>query len=469
MTERDIFIAAMQRGDPGERRAYLDAACRADAALRDRVDGLVAVYARAGSFLESPAGEGAFGGADGGGPAAGDVVAGRYQLVERVGEGGMGEVWLAEQTEPVRRKVAVKLVRPGMGSRQVVARFEAEWQALALMDHPNIATVFDAGSTESGRPYFVMELLKGVPITDYCDRHRLGPRERLGLFVDVCRAVQHAHQKGVIHRDVKPSNVLVAGHDDTPVVKVIDFGVAKVTGEPATDRPADGPYTHLVGTPLYMSPEQAGQGAPDVDTRTDVYALGVLLYELLTGTTPFEGALPRGATYAEIRRVIREEAPPKPSTRVGTLGPAAVAVSANRRSDPKALGRLLRGEPDWIVMKCLAKDRDRRYETASGLAADVGRYLRDEPVSAGPTGAGYRLRKFVWRHRGPVLAASVVLAALVAGLAGATWGLVRADWARREAETARLAEADAHRLADGERRVAEAVRRFLQVDLLRQA
>src|SRR5215510_2836340 len=307
-----------------------------------------------------------------------------------------------------------------MDTRQVVARVEAERQALALMDHPHIAHVYDGGATASGRPYFVMELVRGVPVTDFCDRNTLSIRERLELFINVCQAVQHAHQKGIIHRDIKPSNVLVTMHDDKPMVKVIDFGIAKATGQQLTDKTLFTGFAQMIGTPLYMSPEQAQLSGLDVDTRSDIYALGVLLYELLTGTTPFDKERLRTVGYDEIRRIIREEEPPRPSTRISTLGGAADTASANRRSDPRRLRRLLRGELDWIVMRALEKDRNRRYESASAFAADVQRYLADEPVQAGPPGAGYRLRKFVQRHRVPVLAGTVVLLALVAGIVGTT-------------------------------------------------
>ncbi|HKB38840.1 MAG TPA: protein kinase [Gemmataceae bacterium] len=358
--------------------------------------------------------------------------------MEQVGEGGFGVVFMAEQTQPVRRRVALKVLKPGMDTRQVVARFEAERQALALMDHPNIAHVFDGGETASGRPYFVMELVKGVPITDFCDQSRLPVRERLGLFVDVCQAVQHAHQKGIIHRDLKPSNVLVTLHDDKAVVKVIDFGVAKATGQQLTDKTLFTGIAQMIGTPLYMSPEQAQMSGLDVDTRSDIYSLGVLLYELLTGTTPFDKERLRTVGYDEIRRMIREEEPPRPSTRISTLGQAATTASAQRRSDPRRLSQLFRGELDWIVMKALEKDRNRRYETASGLARDIERYLHDEPVLACPPSPGYRFRKFVRRNRARLLMVSVVALAVL--VVAGTWLWLAADRAARQTANEHLVD-----------------------------
>jgi serine/threonine protein kinase/tetratricopeptide (TPR) repeat protein len=397
----------------------------------------------------------------------GDSI-GRYKLLERIGEGGFGVVYMAEQQHPVRRKVALKVVKPGMDSRQVLARFEAERQALAIMDHPNIAKVFDAGATESGRPYFVMELIKGEPITEFCDRNQFSPHARLELFAQVCHAVQHAHQKGIIHRDIKPTNVLVEMHDTTPVVKVIDFGVAKALGQELTDKTLFTGFAQFLGTPLYMSPEQAGQSSLDVDTRSDIYSLGVLLYELLTGTTPFDKERFKKAAHDEILRIIREEHPPTPSTRLSSLSlgeragvtkqlsagnsmlrerRAVVAtslatISAQRQMEPAKLTRLVRGELDWIVMKALEKDRTRRYETATGLARDIERYLKDEPVEACPPSAVYRIKTFVRRNKGPVLAASLVLLMLIGGIAGTSFGLIRADRARRESQ-AREAETKA--------------------------
>jgi non-specific serine/threonine protein kinase/serine/threonine-protein kinase len=362
---------------------------------------------------------------------------GRYKLLERIGEGGFGVVYMAEQQHPVRRKVALKVIKPGMDSKQVIARFEAERQALAMMDHRNIARVLDAGATDSGRPFVVMELVKGVPVTEYCDANNLSTRERLDLFVQVCNAVQHAHTKGVIHRDLKPTNVLVTVADGAAVPKVIDFGIAKATQARLTEKTLFTEFRQMVGTPAYMSPEQAEMNSADVDTRSDVYSLGVLLYELLTGTTPFDPKQLREAAYVEIQRIIREVEPPRPSTRLNTLGETLRSVAAHRRTDPARLGRTVRGELDWVVMKCLEKDRARRYATADGLARDVGRYLRDEPVEASPPGAGYRLRKFVKRNRGRVASAALVVAALLAGIAGTTWGMIRADHARRNAVSAK--------------------------------
>src|SRR5262249_52567912 len=364
------------------------------------------------------------------------TVIGPYKLKEQIGEGGMGLVFVAEQQHPVRRKVALKIIKPGMDSKQVIARFEAERQALAMMDHQNIAKVFDAGMTETGRPYFVMELVHGVPITDYCDANKLTPRQRLELFVPVCQAIQHAHQKGIIHRDIKPSNVLVTMYDDKPVPKVIDFGVAKAIEQRLTEKSVYTQFGALVGTFEYMSPEQAEMNAFGVDTRSDIYALGVLLYELLTGTTPLERPRLREAAYGEIVRLIKEEEPQRPSTRLSTSGTLA-KVAAARKTEPARLSRLMRGELDWVVMRCLEKDRSRRYDTASGLAKDVERYLKDEPVEARPPSAWYRLRKATRRNRTALTVSGVVAAALVLGTAATLW---QASIARADRERARIAE-----------------------------
>jgi serine/threonine protein kinase len=451
---RSIFLEAVEHYPPDQRPAYLDRACAGDPALRTEVEILLRAHGEPDGPLDRLDRELAQT-ADGAAPCDGPgTIIGPYKLMEQIGEGGMGLVFVAEQQQPVRRKVALKVIKPGMDTRQVIARFEAERQALALMDHPNIATVYDGGATPSGRLYFVMELVKGVAITDYCDQIQIPVRERLELFLHVCQAVQHAHQKGIIHRDIKPSNVLVMSNDGTPLVKVIDFGVAKAVGQQLTDKTIYTQFTQLVGTPLYMSPEQAGQSGRDVDTRTDIYALGVLLYELLTGTTPFKKEQFRDAAYDQIRRVIREEEPPKPSTRISTLGQAARTVSADRKSDPKQLRRAIRGELDWIVMKALEKDRNRRYETAGAFAADVQRYLDDEPVQACPTSAVYRLHKFARRNRRWVLAAGLLLAILAAAVIGLAWtNLVISREKQR---------------GDEEARTAKAVKGFLQ-DLLGQA
>jgi serine/threonine protein kinase len=415
-----VFFAALEKGSPQERAVYLDEACAGDPDLRVRVEKMLAAQAQAGSFLEQPARSPVLNVEEQPpGEHAGSVI-GPYKLMEQIGEGGMGLVFVAEQQHPVRRKVALKVIKPGMDTRQVVARFEAERQALALMDHPNIASVLDGGETVGGRPYFVMELVKGVPITEFCDQNRVPIRARLELFGNVCQAVQHAHQKGIIHRDIKPSNVLVVSHDGKPVAKVIDFGVAKAVGQQLTDKTIYTQFTQLVGTPLYMSPEQAGQSGLDVDTRTDIYALGVLLYELLTGTTPFDRERLKEVDYDEIRRIIREEEPPKPSSRISTLGQAATTVSTQRQSDPKRLCQFLRGDLDWIVMKALAKDRSERYATAKEFADDIERFLDDRPVQARPPTRRDRLRKWARRHKSLVRGAAALVALALVALAVGT-------------------------------------------------
>ena len=387
------------------------------------------------------------------------TVIGRYKLLEQIGDGGMGVVFMADQQEPVRRRVALKIIKPGMDTRQVIARFEAERQALALMDHPNIARALDAGITESGRPYFVMELVRGIPITDYADDNGLSIPARLQLFVHVCHAVQHAHQNGIIHRDIKPSNVLVTMHDSVGVPKVIDFGVAKATNGQLTDKTLFTNFSQMIGTPSYMSPEQAEMSGLDVDTRSDIYSLGVLLYELLTGATPFDKTRLREVAYDEMRRIIREEEPLAPSAFVNTLGPATTTLAARRKVDPGSFTRLLRGDLDWIVIKALEKERGRRYPTANELARDIERYLRDEPVEARPPSAVYRFRKFARRNRAAIVTSTLVLTALVAGTIASSWQAVRARQAEAAAEAERN-EADVQRhRAETERNQAEFERR----------
>jgi len=370
---------------------------------------------------------------EGGDIAPGAIIAGKYKLLEELGSGGMGVVYLAEQVEPVRRRVALKIIKLGMDTRQVVARFETERQALAVMDHPNIARVYDAGATETGRLYFVMELARGIPITEYSDRHKLSAQERLQLFIGVCQAVQHAHQKGVIHRDLKPSNILVVIQDDRPVPKIIDFGIAKATDHRLAQRTLFTEQGQLIGTPEYMSPEQAEMSGLDVDTRTDIYSLGVILYELLAGALPFDAGKLRSAAFGEIQRIIRETEPPKASTRLSTLKETKSEIAEKRGTDAGSLVKLLRGDLDWITMKAMAKDRTHRYSSASELAAEIARYLRHEPVTAGPPSAAYRIRKYVRRHKLGVAAAAVVLLAVLIGTAGTTIGMLRAVRAEKKA------------------------------------
>ncbi len=457
---RDLFLAATDLPD-AQRAAFLESNCGGDAELRAAVEHLLAAHDQPASvLLKSAAGLRTADFA----PITehpGQVID-RYKLLQPIGEGGFGTVWMAEQREPVKRRVAIKVIKLGMDSKQVIARFEAERQALAMMDHPNIAKVFDAGTTDTGRPYFAMEYIRGVPILDYCDHETLDTRARLDLFGKVCHAIQHAHQKGIIHRDIKPSNVLVTLHDGVPVPKVIDFGVAKATNSELTSRTLFTEHNQMIGTPAYMSPEQAEMSGLDIDTRSDIYSLGVLLYELLTGTTPFTTKELVSKGIAEMLRIIREVEPHKPSTRLSSLGDTASRTAQQRRVDIKKLGLILRGDLDWIVMKCLEKDRGRRYETANGLAADIRRHLDDEPVTAGPPSTGYKLRKFVKRNKGQVIAGGVVAAALILGIVGTSVGMVwaineksradiEAERANKEAERANsstAAEGEQRRLAE---------------------
>jgi serine/threonine protein kinase/tetratricopeptide (TPR) repeat protein len=454
-SERSIFLAALERESAQERAAYLDEACAGDPRLRADVEALLAAHARLGDLPPAPAASEPGVTRDAPPQAEGPGTwIGPYKLLQTLGEGGMGTVYLAEQQEPVQRRVALKIIKAGLDTAHVIGRFEQERQALAAMDHPNIAKVFDAGTvgqafqpdnlppSQAGkpdlpcRPYFVMELVKGIPITTFCDQEQLTPRERLELMVPVCQAVQHAHQKGIIHRDLKPSNVLIALYDGRPVPKVIDFGVAKATGQKLTERTLFTEVGQMVGTLEYMAPEQAELNNLDIDTRADIYALGVILYELLTGSPPFTGQQLRSAAFAEMLRIIREVEPPKPSTKLSSSAELA-GIAAKRKLEPKKLTRLVQGELDWIVMKCLEKERQRRYETANGLAMDLQRYLADEPVAAGPPSVAYRLRKFVRRNKGRASAAVVIFLALVGGVIGTSIGMVQA---RRSAQAEHLAK-----------------------------
>ena len=493
--EETLFAEALAL-PAGARREFLARACADDAVLLARVEALLQAHEGPSDLLNTPPAaeltEAARDARDEllAEEAPGTII-GRYTLIEKLGEGGCGIVYLAEQSEPVRRRVALKVIKLGMDTREVIARFEAERQALALMNHPNIARVFDAGATTAGRPFFVMEFVAGQPITKFCDAHQQTPEARLALFITVCHAVQHAHQKGVIHRDLKPSNILVTQQDGVAVPKVIDFGIAKATEGRLTNQTFFTAFEHFIGTPAYMSPEQAGLGRLDIDTRSDIYSLGVLLYELLTGRTPFDAKELHRAGVDEIRRRIREVEPPRPSTLLDTLDHDTLSTAArSRQLDPPRLAKLLRGDLDWIVMRCLEKDRTRRYETANGLAMDLQRHLGHEPVVARPPSRLYLLRKFVRRHKFGFAAATAIGLALVLGLVASTWEAVRATRAeqlaadRLRAETAARREAERQKsLAEQERNHAlvaekqaqaeaatnDAINDFLQNDLLAQA
>ena len=452
MNKEEIFNGAAEIGNVAERRAFLDEACAGDLKLREEVEDLLKLDENAGSFLVSPPVEFRTKGQHSLVEQPGMQI-GPYKLREQIGEGGFGVVFVAEQIHPIRRKVALKVIKPGMDTKEVIARFEAERQALALMDHPNVARVLDAGTTDTGRPFFAMELIRGVPITEFCDSQRLPTNERLRLYVDVCHAVQHAHQKGIIHRDLKPSNVMVTMHDHRPVVKVIDFGIAKALATVLTNKTIYTAYGQMIGTPMYMSPEQAQLSGLDVDTRSDVYSLGVLAYELLTGSPPFNKESLERAGFDEIRRIIREEEPRRPSVLVSTLKAEQLSTVCDRRQiDSGRLSLSLQGELDWIVMKSLDKDRSRRYETAASLADDVGRYLEGDAVQACPPTTAYLINKFVRRHRASVTVAATVLLLLVAGIGGTIWQAVQATSQKNRAVAAealaenRLQESEALRL-----------------------
>jgi eukaryotic-like serine/threonine-protein kinase len=480
--EQSLFEAALQIANAGEREIFLDQSCAGDFELRNRISNLLAAHeksdrlfspgvsdfvTRSGDFLTAA-------GLVDGEPLGGEKIGarvGRYKILRLLGEGGCGVVYLAEQAEPVRRQVALKVIKFGMDTRSVIARFEAERQALALMDHPNIAKVLDAGATETGRPFFVMELVHGVRITNFCDENHLDARQRLDLFIQVCHAIQHAHQKGIIHRDIKPSNILVALHDGVPMPKVIDFGIAKATEGKLSDNTAFTTYGQFIGTPAYMSPEQAELSGLDVDTRSDIYSLGVLLYELLTGRTPFDQKELINSSFDEMRRTLREDEPQRPSTMLTSLANADLTATAHRRHvEPPKLIKSLKGDLDWIVMKTLEKDRERRYGTANGLAMDIQRYLNFEPIVARPPSQFYRLKKLIRRNKVVFASGTIVVLTLIVGASVSTWLFLRerealkvqarlhqeAEQARIESEQARASETQLRKKAEAREKVTEA-------------
>jgi hypothetical protein len=470
--EEALFEAARQLADPAARRAFLDAACAGQPALRKQLDSLLAAETEADSFFQraetaprqlvqrlgtegGPPDSENSGDADASMEGLGDHI-GPYKLLQKIGEGGCGVVFMAEQEKPIRRRVALKIIKLGMDTKNVIARFNAERQALAMMDHLNIARVFDAGATDTGRPYFVMELVRGTRVTAYCDQNNLDTQRRLELFIQICQAIQHAHQKGVIHRDIKPSNILVTMHDGVPVPKVIDFGIAKAIEGRLTDQTLFTGYEQLIGTPAYMSPEQAEMSGLDVDTRSDIYSLGVLLYELLTGRPPFDPKELVKSGLDEMRRTLREREPQRPSNVLTTLhGTELTATAAHRHAEPPKLISLLKGDLDWIVMKALEKDRTRRYETANGLAADLRRYLSDEPVAARPPSRLYRLGKLVRRNQVVFLAGAAVAVTLVAGMTATTWMLLQERAARQRAVAAEQRESDLRQQAERREKITQ--------------
>jgi serine/threonine protein kinase len=482
--EEEVFDAARKLDDPAEREAYLEQACVDDPKLRERVESLLSVHSHAEVLFtecisalrtssDNPeASVAARDLARGGEEEQPGAQIGHYKILQKIGEGGCGAVYMAEQEKPMRRLVALKVIKLGMDTRAVIARFDAERQALAMMDHPNIAKVLDAGATHTGRPYFVMELVRGTRITDYCDQNQVDTRRRLELFIQICNAIQHAHQKGIIHRDIKPSNIIVTLHDGLAVPKVIDFGIAKATEAPATDKTLLTLQNQFIGTPAYMSPEQAGTGRLDIDTRSDIYSLGVLLYELLTGKTPFDPKTFLQSGVDEMRRTLQEKEPQRPSALLTVLaGNDLTTTAARRHADPPRLIALIRGDLDWIVMKALEKERARRYETANGLAMDIKRYLTNEPVMARPPSRIYRLQKLVRRNKVIFIAAAAVCAALIAGLGTSTWLFLKEREAHQravaaehqqirlthEAELARSNEAKLRRQAEARERITQAV------------